>query len=170
MATLTAYSNNIANRIATPIVKNSPAVDGGDLKIKSVTVAVAAADADGSIYGLCAIPSNAVVHKIELYNSAITAGIDYDFGLYTMNVADNTIVTAANVDAWASALDLSSARATPVDIVHESADSPIDYNQKKVFELAGATTDPQTPYMICATGNTVGSAAGKITVKVIYSV
>lgn len=168
MAVANTKSNNITNADASPIVKNSPSIDGGNLKVKVATLAVAAADDDGSVYRFVRVPSNAVVTKIDLLNDAITSGTDYDLGIY--QTADNG-GAVANVNAWADAVDLSSARVTPLDVTHEAgSDCPIEYAERKVWQLAGASADTGIEYDICLTGVTVGSGAGDITLKVYYSV
>lgn len=168
MAVVNTKSNGITNADATPIVKNARALQGGPMFVSVSTAAVAAADEDTSVYRFVRIPSNAVVAKIELFNDAITAGTSYDFGLFQTAANGGAVV---NVNAWGNAVDLSSARVAPLDITHEAgSDSPIEYCEKKVWELAGASADTGREYDICAYANTVGSAAGDISIKVYYTV
>lgn len=168
MAVVNTKSNAITNADATPIVKNAHALQGGQLLCSVATVAVAAADDDTSVFRFVRVPSNAVVVKIELLNDALTSGTDYHFGLHQTAANGGAVV---NVNVWANALDLSSARVAPLDITHEAgSDTPIEYAEKKVWELAGASADTGREYDITATANTIGSAAGDITLKVYYVV
>ena len=167
MAVVNTKSTTITNADATPIVKNSAGIDAGNLKVKVATVAVAAGDDDTSVFRFVRLPSNAVVHKIDLLNDAITDGTDYDCGVYQTAANGGAVVL---VNAWADAVSMASARVTPLDITHEAGGLAIENCYKKVYEVAGLTTDTGREYDLCLTGVTVGSAAGDITLKVYYSV
>lgn len=165
MAVVNTKSNAITNADATPLVKSARTLTRAPLFAATATVEVAAADSDGSVFRMVRLPSNAVVYKIDVLNDAITSGTDYDFGLYKTAADGGAVVDA---DAFASAVDLSSARVAPLDITHEALN--IDKVEKRLFEVATLTTDPNILYDLCFTANTVGSAAGTISVVVYYSV
>lgn len=165
MAVVNTKSNGITNADATPMVRSARALVGAPLLSMVATLAVAAGDDDTSVYRFCRLPSNAVIMKIDLFNDAITAGTDYNLGLYQ---------TAANGGAdadenlFGDAIDLSSARVAPLDATHEILD--INKAEKRVWELLGLSADSGREYDLCLTGVTVGTSAGDITVKVYYTV
>jgi hypothetical protein len=144
--------------------KAEPAVScGGILKCAAVTFEVAAANDDGSVFRvLKGMNPDSTIVKIEVLNDAITAGTDYDLGLY---LTDKGAVV--DKDAFSSAVDMSSARAVPTDITNEALD--IASIGKKLYEIAGHTlATRKESYDLAFTANTVGSAAGTITVRVFY--
>lgn len=128
------------------------------------TVAVAAADSDGSKYVLFKdVPANLVPVCICVHNTAITAGTDYDIGLYKGNLG-----AVVEVDILADGLDLSTARTvatwnnaglTSIDIANGTQD----------LATLSAQTDPDAAYDIVLTANTVGSAAGTVRVTATFA-
>lgn len=133
---------------------------------KSGLCAVASGDDDTSTYRLMRLPGRAVVKSIRLFNAAITAGTDYDFGLYAVGASDNGAV--ADADCYASNVDLSAAH-VGTEIGFEAR--ALTAHRQKVWEDAGAGSDPGegTYYDLVATANTVGSANGSILVLVEYT-
>jgi len=165
MAVVNTKSNGITNADATPMVRSARALVGAPLFAMVATVAVASADEDTSVYRFMRLPSNAVVLKIDLFNDAITAGTDYNIGLY-QTAANGGADADENV--FADAVDLSSARVDPLDVTHEILD--INKAEKRIWELLGLSADSGREYDLCLTAVTVGSAAGDITLKVYYTV
>lgn len=151
-------SVDTANKLIAENVTN-----GGKLKFVRDTVEIAAGDDDGSKYRVARIPSNAVLSEVTIANDAITGGTDYDLGVY--DIPDTNSGAAIDADALADGVDLSSASRTvdglqTVDIANL---------HKKVWELAGLSANPNKLVDLVLTGNTVGTAAGTITVTVIYA-
>lgn len=143
--------------------KNPTTATEGTLKSSSMTLSVAAADGDGEIY--CALPvfSSWSIKNIWVYNDAITGGTSYDIGLYT-TAATPVVVDA---DAYASAVDMSSARTTAgFNAAFEARN--ITAVGQKVHQDGGVTTDPGAWYWLALTANTVGTAQGDITLIVEY--
>jgi hypothetical protein len=138
----------------------------GYLREMPGTVEVAAADSDGSVYRLVRVPSNCRVSELTLANDAITAGTSFDVGIYKTARDGGAVVSAA---LFASAVDLSSAHDFTNDLLEATA-TDISQCEKRLWELAGLSADPGIDYDICATGNTVGSAAGTISMKVKFVV
>lgn len=148
---------------------------GGRLKIKTATLEVAAADDDGSTYRFFRVGSGHSIKSLQLLCDAITAGSDYDCGLYTIEggavvdadlYADGITVETAvpavpHVAATAAYLELRFGDATTADIA--------DVNNK-VWEDLGLSADPQLEYDVVLTANTVGSAAGTLTLRMLYTV
>lgn len=161
MTVVNTKSTLITNAEATPIVPVSPVEGGGWLNAIAASIEVAAADDDTSVYRFFRIHSSWRVHTVLLLNDAITSGTSYDFGLYT--IGGGAVVDA---DFFASAVDLSSGRVAPLDITHEAMN--IDAGAKPVWQQRGLSSDPDLWYDVAATANTVGSAAGTITLKLTY--
>jgi hypothetical protein len=107
------------------------------------------------------INANSIITDVKIGNDKITSGTSYDVGFY--NVESGAVVDA---DELAATLDLSSAHASGSEL---SAISAVDVANigKKVYELLGLTASTKAvAYDLCITANTVGSAAGTITVFV----
>lgn len=160
MAVVNTKSTLITNREALPATMSKAELAGNYTKHPVGLVEVAAADSDTSVYRFFSVRSSDRIHALLLKNDAITAGTSYDFGLYDTLANGGAVVDA---DLFASAVDLSSGRTTDTDILNEALD--IDKSEKQVWELLGLSADPGKEYEVCATANTVGSAAGTIVLK-----
>ena len=141
------------------------ATQGQSVKCMTKTFEVAAADDDGSVYRVFKnVNPHLIPIKVEVANDAITAGTDYDIGLYNTDVGGAVI----DKDVLADGLDLSSARAIGSEISGLSAVDAANA-EKALFELVSQSIGSlKGGYDICVTANTVGSAAGTITLKVWY--
>lgn len=168
MATFTTKSTEMTNLLAAPPVLTNGYIAQGNFKEHVATLEVAAADVDGSVYAFCALPSNARVSSLEYANDAIAGGTSYDIGLYTVD-RDGTI-TAVDVDNFASAVVMTSAATGWVDATFEQDITDIDKVEKRLFERDGIAlaADPKVTYILAMTANTVGTAAGTISVRVRY--
>lgn len=160
MAVVNTKSTLITNKEALPATMSKAELAGNYVKCPVAALEVAAADSDGSVYRFWTVRSSDRVHRLSLLNDAITAGTSYDFGLYDTAGNGGAVVDA---DLFASAVDLSSGRTTDTDILNEALD--IDKSEKQIWELLGLSADPGKEYEVCATANTVGSAAGTIVLK-----
>lgn len=118
---------------------------------------VVAADDDGSKYCIAQLSVNARNVVITQFNDAITAGTDYDIGVYKFNGSD--IGDVVDKDCLVDGRDNSSARTTPL----VSYDTTVEGFGKKLWQIAGLTAQPNYPtFAVVITANTVGSAAGTI--------
>ena len=102
--------------------------------------------------------------KIEIACDAITAGTSWDLGFYKPTV-DGVAGAVIDADKLANTLDLSSAIAFAAAL---DGLENLDLNevQERIYTLAGDTLDTkELGYDIALTANTVGSAAGTISVK-----
>lgn len=127
------------------------------------TVAVAAADDDGSVYRVFAnVPSSLVPLQIEIHNTAITSGTDYDVGLYGVEGG-----AAVEVDILADGISMGSAR-TIATSNNAGMTSVVLGTIADLATLSGQT-DPDSAYDICLTANTVGSADGTIRVRGVFA-
>lgn len=166
MGVVDTQSTAITNANATqPRVINPSYLAGGSLRMSIGYVEVAAADSDASTYRFVRLPSNAVIFRLEILNDAIAGGTSYDAGLYKTAAAGGAAVDA---DVFATAIDMSVARTLPQDAMFEVLD--IANVEKRLWELAGLTADPMCEYDVVLTANTVGSAAGTIAVRVVWTV
>lgn len=172
MGVVNTLSNLITHADAKPSTLSSRALAGAHPKRAVSTVEVAAADSDTSTYRFFRLPSSAVVTSLVVFCDAITAGTSFDFGLYLATAADGTAGAAIDVDCFASAVDLSTAITAGTQIRFESAANGGDIAniEKALWQLDGLvntrTSDPNLYYDIVATANTVGSAAGTISLIV----
>lgn len=149
----------------TPTGLSQSATNGGKIAFIRDTVEVAASDDNNSVYRLARIPSNAVIVDLRVNNDAITAGTDYNVGVYDTPEINSGAVISDN--AFADALDLSSASAGEGTFALSAV--AIEDRYKQVWQLAGLTSDPKKLVDIALTGIAVGTAAGTITLSVIYS-
>lgn len=164
MAVVNTKSTLITNADATPPVLNSSYFDTGIMRTSVGTVEVAAADSDTSVFRFVRVPSNARINSIRVYCDTITAGTSFDCGLYQTAANGGAVLLAT---AYASAVDLSTAITVGTEIAFEARD--IANVGKRVFEDGGLTADTALEYDICLLANTVGSAAGTITLAVNWT-
>lgn len=152
-------TNVIADRKALPAFVNS---DEGRFSV--TTFEVAAADDDCSIYRLFRVNSNMIPYRITITNDAITGGTDYELGIY--NTLDGPQAgSVKDLDALLGTTSMASARAEGSGISGLSAVA-VENATQRLYELAGDTaSDHPSEYDIALTANTVGTAAGTITVK-----
>lgn len=124
------------------------------------TEEIAAADDDGSVYRFFAdVPSNLIPVEITIATDGITGGTDYDLGLYLPNggaVVDKDVLMDGQT--MASALT----RATGHQLGLQTVD--IANATKTLGELDAVSSTVPPSYDIALTGNTVGTAAGTITI------
>lgn len=167
MAVVNTLDASISNPAASPVVLNDARNEGGYGRHFLGTVEVAAADDDTSTYRLLTVKSNMVLLSLSLLNDAITAGTSYDFGLYYNSTKLAGVVVPNCVALFASAVDLSAAHGATgaLDITYEATATNIDSLKKRLWELAGLTSDPDCLFDIVATANTVGSSAGTISLR-----
>lgn len=164
MAVANTKSTLITNADATPPTISPTYLSGGRLREAVGTVETAAADDDGSVYRFVRLPSHARVSEITILHDSITAGTVYDVGLYRTAEDGGAVVDA---DCFATNVDISTGTAVGTHVTFEALD--IANIEKRLWEVAAASTDPQIMYDLCLTGDTVGSAAGTISVRVRYT-
>lgn len=160
MAVVDTKAQQLINADAKPVVPVYSYETNGMLRSSQGKVEIAAGDDDNSIYRLVRLPSNARLVSLTKYNDAITGGDDFDFGLF------GTDGSEIDVNAFADAVDLTSADTTGTNILHEAND--IDNHGLRLFELAGETEDPGIQYDIGAKGITVGTVAGGLAIDVAW--
>ena len=166
MAVVTKKSTYITNFEAAGTgisSKSDLGVGAGRARHFAATFEVAAGDDDGSTFQICALNSNMILRHCWVFNDAITGGTGYDLGLYT------TGGVAVDDDVYASAVTMASARTTaPIDLAFEARD--IANIENKIWQDAGQSSDPVTQYYLVLTADTVGTAAGTISVDAVVLV
>lgn len=153
----------VISNLANDLPADHPVEAGGaHEKVMAVPFAVAAADDDGSIYRVAkGISSDRRLIDAYLYNDAITAATDYDFGGYK-GLDDGGAVI--DKDAFADGIDIASGNAvgSPQSLI--TALAPEEVGQP-IYEALGQTEGSRTHKVdLALTANTVGSAAGDICV------
>lgn len=142
---------------------NDTYYDRGDVFVSSGKATVAAADNDGQVYRICRLPSKARVISVKVTNGAITAGTDYDLGIY--EIPDNGSAVVVK-DCLVDGDTMATARAIPTETL--GTGNTLD-NEQRLWEAAALTADTKRDYDVCYTANTVGTAAGTITVDILWT-
>ena len=156
----TKNTSLVTNFEATPPSLNDAAELHGRVRIAQGTVALAAGDTnDNDIVMLAPIPSNATVPHIFIGSDTFGGSCTFNVGIYTTAgvVKDEDVFATAVADAAAMA-----------DVRFEAAD--IDTAGKKMYELAGDSTDPGGYYYIAATMAAAGGTAGTMSWNITYVV
>ena len=164
MAVVSTSSTLVANWNASPRKMNPGRYSHGRVRRLSDTVEIAAGDDDGSVYRLLPVHSTWSLMAIWIYNDAITAGTDFDLGLYNPTSGDSAVV---DVNVYGDAIDMSSARTAPLDALNEIRDIASVNNQ--IWQDLGLSSDPNLWYDLALTGVTVGSAAGTLAMTALYT-
>lgn len=165
MAVVNTKSTAITNRDAIPRVVSPAHLVRAHTFQAVATVEVAAADDDGSVYRMVQVRSSDRISSIMVANDAITGGTDYDIGIYQTTANGGAVVTKdvfADGVTFASALDYR-------DLTNNDEATDIAEVEFKLWQRLGLTSDPMLDYDICITGNTVGSGAGTLSMKVSFA-
>jgi len=131
-------------------IPNNVANDGGRVRSKSGTVALATTDLTlGDVVVLAGLPKGAVVLSIRLaaddLDSGATPLLTWNVGLY----ADATGLTAKNASAYATAVTLGQAATAFTDYAFEARG--IELAGQKVWQDAGDTVEGGGEYFLAAT-------------------
>ena len=162
MAVVTVKSTLITNADATPVVLNSPRVDGGFEHVEVATADITSGDSIASTYRMFRVPSNAVITDLRIYSPDIGTTTISDIGLYR-TAKDGGAVQDA--DFFASALSLKDGALNGVDVLHEAAVFTIANSGKELWEALTLTSDPSVFYDVAFTLTAAADATG--TVKLI---
>ena len=153
----------MANKTGT-LDKNNFQLNGAKSRIIVDTIAKEAADGNGSVFYLGdPLPSNAVIHRIDLDFDAITSATDVDLGFYeTVSAGAAVIVKDCLLDGQSLAT-----ASKGVDAYTKPA---IENKHKPIYEIAGLTADPKKLMQTALTLNTAGSSVGDIRILIEYSI
>jgi len=155
-----AVENKYVDSVVAADKKISSAFAAGDKEVTLIqTVEIAAADDDGSIYRFFrSVPANYIPVEINIYCDAITGGTDYDLGLYKTNlgvVVDKDVL----MDGQTLATALTRATGHNLGLGAVNVDGV-----KRTLASLSAQTNPDPSYDIALTANTVGTAAGTVSI------
>ena len=156
----TANSTLVSNYEADPQVMNDVANLHGVMRVAQGTVVVAAGDSDDDdILMLAPIPSNATVPHIFIGSDTLGGSNTFNVGIYTSAgvVVDEDVFATAVADAGAMA-----------DVRFEAAN--INTCGKKMWELAGASSDGGGYYYIAVTMAAAGGTEGDLSFIINYVV
>ena len=156
----TKNTDLVANFEASPQVANNSAELHGVLRTAHGTVELAAGDSDNEdIVMLAPIPSNAALQSLFIGSDTLGGSCTFNVGI------SKTDGTVKDEDVFATAVADAAAMA---DVRFEAAD--IDTAGKKMYELAGDSTDPGGYYYIAATMAASGGTAGTMAWNFTYVV
>jgi hypothetical protein len=155
-----AVEDKYVNALVEAGKKVKAALASGVNEITMVnTVAIASADDDGSVYRFfSSVPSNLIPTEITITTDGQTGMTDCDLGLY--KVAGGAVVdkdVLMDGQTLASALTRASGHQLGLANVNIA-------DATKTLAVLSAQTDPDACYDIALTANTVGSAAGTVTI------
>ena len=156
----TKNSDLVANYEAAPQVANDAALLHGVIRVAQGTIALAAGDSDNDdVVMLAPIPSNAVVSQLFIGSDTLGGSCTFNVGIYTSAgvVKDEDVFATAVADAGAMA-----------DVRFEAAD--INTAGKKMWELAGDSSDPGGVFYVAATMAAAGGTAGDMSFNIHYVV
>jgi len=156
----------ISNFEATPQVKNDAAELHGVKRIAQGTIALAAGDLSANdTVMLAPVPAGASITSIKLFNDDLDTGssLTANVGIF------NTDASAVDVDAYASAItDLRAAVTSGTEVAFEARN--INAMGNKVWEDAGASSNPGGYYYIGLEFGAAGTTAGDVSFIIEYVV
>ena len=156
----TKNTDLVANFEATPPVLNNAAELAGVIRTAHGSVELAAGDStDNDIVMLAPIPSNAAVTQLFVGSDTLGGSCTFNVGLY------KTDGTVKDEDVFAT---LVADEAALADVRFEAAD--IDTSSKKLWELAGDSSDPGGYFYIAVTFAATGGTAGTMAWNINYIV
>lgn len=164
MGVVNTLSNLVTKADSVTGKKADPLIAGARLQELAATLEIAAADSNTSTYRMFRVKSSWRISQLLLWNDAIASGTDFDIGLYDIAEAGGAVV---DVDFFATAVSMASARATPLDFTYEAtttsgAAGDIATIEKPLWSILALAADPFKWYDIVLTANHVGSAAGTL--------
>lgn len=157
MAVVNYYiDSNLANGY-----KQDPDVAGGSKALITYqSFNVAASDSSGSIYRIGKINSNAMLFDCKIACEALTGTTSVDLGVYGTDLG-----AVVNKNIFMSAQTFASASRS----IDGLSAVPVGSLNKRIWELLGLASDPQTQYDLAFTVNTAGGTAGNVTIKLLTS-
>jgi len=142
-------------------------LNGEKLRTVVARAEIAAADDDGQIYVLARgveLDWTLVNAMLPKGFTAITAGTDYDLGLYkNTGTYDSPTWTAVDADVFLDGYDFSSGSSYAIDVATSATDETIG-------ELVSVTSESAaSEYAVVLTANTVGSAAVDLEFNLVFA-
>jgi hypothetical protein len=148
----------VGSLTASGKLENAALVTGDKIIVMVQTEEIAAADDDGSVFRFFkAVPSNLIPVEITVTCDAITSGTDFDLGLYKVGGAVVEKDVLMDGQTLASALTRATGHQLGLAAVNIA-------DATKTLGQLSTQTDVDMAYDICLTANTIGSAAGTVTI------
>lgn len=165
-----AVQNKYVNtRVEAGSYDDNVLVAGADNLTLIVTFEVAAADDDGSVFRIAKnLSPNLIPVSILINNDAMTGSTSWDLGLYepSFGGVDGAV---CDKDCFMAAVDLNGGKANGSE-QNGLAAVAIENLTKKLYEHAGHTIKTKKGgYDLALTANTIGSAAGTVTVRATFA-
>lgn len=154
----------VSNLDATPIVHNDAYFGGAPLKEKVATLEVGGTETAGSVFRFVRVRSSCRVSSVEWAADAMTGFTAADIGVYDTKDNGGAVVTD---NLWANNVNIS-AGAAFTDATYNTTATNIAVVTQRLWELLGLAADPYKDYDICITADTIGSAAGTLSLRVRY--
>lgn len=173
MAVQDKYVDSLIGNLGdAPVMTDAIKSGGVSIKTRIIEVAIVAADDDGSKYRLCKVGANEVPLLCYIATTAITAGTDYDLGLYKTGVGGGVKVADVFMNGQTFAVAKATLNpATALNGLSALTASTAGISGKRMFEHAGDTvTNKQPEYDFVLTTNTIGSVDGSITLMLVTAV
>lgn len=178
MATSHLKSAAITALDATPPFTASTGQGASDrLKVNDGFVTAVAADAVGSTYQFCRVPTNVIVKSVVLESEAQGAGA-IDLGVYySDSTVDGTppslqglVVPTTGLNFFATDVNLAAA-VPPTNETNQSGNYNISLRQQPLWQALGLTSDPGGYFDIVGTVHTtaITTGGGRIYVKVDFA-
>lgn len=165
-------SNLLSPMLSVPAGLADVHLYGATTRAAAPTVLVSADDDNGHIYPLVRLKASDVILQVRVMNTEITAGPDWDCGIYVAGDWNSEDQDAKDADILFDGQSMASARDTQTDLLGQGANAlnAASYG-KRLWELAGDAIEPRpgTRYDLCLTANTVGIVAGTIVVFFLYT-
>jgi len=156
----TLDSTLVSNFEATPVVMTDASLLTGVTRIAQGTLELAAGDStDNDIVMLAPIPTGASITSLKIGTDTFGNSCTFNVGLYTSAgvVKDEDCFATSVADAGAM-----------TDVRFEAAD--LNTGSKKLWELAGDSTDPGGYFYVAITFNATGGTAGTLAWNINYVV
>lgn len=164
MATENLKSTIVTNADATPVDLTPPYLSHGRMREQVAIIEGAGGDA-GSTYRFARVWSGWRISDVIFACDDLSgAGATLDVGLYQTAENGGAVVDA---DLFASAIDVATAAVARTSIINESGVINIDDSEKRVWEMAGLSADPQRWYDIVGTSGTA-AVTGTMMLQVRY--
>lgn len=177
MTTYNILSTVITNRDATPKVLTDAYVAGGSIKGTTGYVQTfGAADAAGTTYRMCSVPSNARIERVMIQNDSLGTSCTVDVGVWwptfipvgsglSTSVASKVI----NTTLFASVYNCSNVQ-TITDITNQSGANTQILQETPLWNAAGLASDPGIELDIVVYVAVAIQVQGYIGLKVQYLV
>jgi len=163
MTTEVIKSTAVSNADATPRVPNESFEDAGIVRASTGFVTVTSGKTTGSIYPIVRVPTNCRVISVRITNAAGSASSAFDVGVYAPN--GGAAVSAA---LFGSAIACTNAN-VDLDITGESTTYTNAQRLKRLWDAAGASSDPGGSYDICLTSTATNAASFAVGLEVLWT-